>query len=118
MVHAHAADADRAHLVVENYRQLVQAKSLELGIRDPGLAAPGAVVDLSQIQQEVSRSARKVALVAMADIAVFFAVLMVGFAYVWRRGDLDWVRAVSEERTAPTIRPTAPRPFSQPVLTP
>ena len=32
------------------------------------------------------------------DIGVFFAVLMVGFAYVWRRGDLDWVRAVSRER--------------------
>ena len=27
------------------------------------------------------------------DIAVFFAVLLVGFAYVWKRGDLDWVRA-------------------------
>lgn len=30
---------------------------------------------------------------AFADIAVFFAVLMVGFAYVWKRGDLEWVRA-------------------------
>ena len=29
---------------------------------------------------------------------VFFAVLLVGFAYVWKRGDLDWVRAVSRER--------------------
>lgn len=34
------------------------------------------------------------ALLAMADMAVFFAVLLVGFAYVWRRGDLDWVRAI------------------------
>jgi NADH-quinone oxidoreductase subunit A len=30
---------------------------------------------------------------SMIDILVFFAVLMVGFAYVWKRGDLDWVRA-------------------------
>ena len=28
------------------------------------------------------------------------AVLLVGFAYVWKRGDLDWVRAVSAERAA------------------
>ena len=29
----------------------------------------------------------------LVDIAVFFAVLLVGFAYVWNRGDLNWVRA-------------------------
>ena len=36
------------------------------------------------------------------DILVFFGVLMVGFAYVWKRGDLDWIRAVgsSEISTA------------------
>jgi NADH-quinone oxidoreductase subunit A len=33
------------------------------------------------------------------DIVVFFAVLVVGFAYVWKRGDLDWVRAVSPRDT-------------------
>lgn len=31
--------------------------------------------------------------IAFWDIIVFFGVLMVGFAYVWRRGDIDWVRA-------------------------
>jgi NADH-quinone oxidoreductase subunit A len=31
--------------------------------------------------------------IAFFDILVFFGVLMVGFAYVWRRGDIDWVRA-------------------------
>ncbi len=30
---------------------------------------------------------------------------MVGFAYVWRRGDLDWVRSVgAEEATGPPQR--------------
>jgi NADH-quinone oxidoreductase subunit A len=33
-------------------------------------------------------------------MAGFFAVLLVGFAYVWSRGDLDWVRAVSADRAA------------------
>jgi NADH-quinone oxidoreductase subunit A len=31
-------------------------------------------------------------------MSTFFAILLVGFAYVWSRGDLDWVRAVSSER--------------------
>ena len=44
-------------------------------------------------------SARSLALVAMADMGVFFAVLLVGFAYLWRRGDLDWVRAVKHPTT-------------------
>jgi NADH:ubiquinone oxidoreductase subunit 3 (subunit A) len=38
--------------------------------------------------------ARSLGWLAFADIAVFFGVLMVGFAYVWKRGDLEWVRAV------------------------
>jgi NADH-quinone oxidoreductase subunit A len=29
----------------------------------------------------------------LAEFGVFLGVLMVGFAYVWSRGDLDWVRA-------------------------
>jgi NADH-quinone oxidoreductase subunit A len=33
-------------------------------------------------------------------MVTFFAVLLVGFAYVWNRGDLDWVRATSNERSA------------------
>ena len=45
----------------------------------------------------VEYDARRLAYFAFADIAVFFGVLLVGFAYVWRRGDLDWVRAVHQE---------------------
>jgi len=46
----------------------------------------------------VTETARTLAVLSVVDIAVFFAVLLVGFAYVWRRGDLDWVRALSLER--------------------
>jgi NADH-quinone oxidoreductase subunit A len=45
-------------------------------------------------------SARTLALASMLDLGVFFAVLLVGFAYVWRRGDLDWVRATRHPTTA------------------
>lgn len=41
-------------------------------------------------------SAQPLALAAMIDLGLFFAVLLVAFAYVWYRGDLDWVRAVGE----------------------
>ena len=47
----------------------------------------------------IRNNARWIMFITIFDIAVFFAVLMVGFAYVWRRGDLDWVRAVSLERS-------------------
>jgi len=53
---------------------------------------------------------------AFLEIVVFFGVLLVGFAYLWRRGDLNWVRALEERRrsTAPppsaTLSPPASRP--------
>jgi NADH-quinone oxidoreductase subunit A len=45
--------------------------------------------------------------IAFWDILVFFGVLMVGFAYVWRRGDIDWVRAYHQhqEPSAPVEKP-------------
>src|SRR5215216_5660305 len=41
---------------------------------------------------------KQLAWLAFADIMVFFGVLLVGFAYLWRRGDLDWVRSTAAER--------------------
>ncbi|HVK07219.1 MAG TPA: NADH-quinone oxidoreductase subunit A [Gemmataceae bacterium] len=29
------------------------------------------------------------------DILVFFGVLLVGFAYLWKRGDLEWIRSTA-----------------------
>jgi NADH-quinone oxidoreductase subunit A len=62
-------------------------------LRELGLEVEdGAPVDASAA--DLRETAGRLALVSLGDIGVFFAVLMVGFAYVWRRGDLDWVRAV------------------------
>jgi NADH-quinone oxidoreductase subunit A len=41
-------------------------------------------------------------------MAAFFAILLVGFAYVWHRGDLDWVRAMSSQGGG-QVRPTSMR---------
>ena len=51
---------------------------------------------------------------SVVDIAVFFAVLLVGFAYVWKRGDLDWVRAMVAQSKETAARNRA-RPIAAPL---
>ena len=43
---------------------------------------------------------RQLAGMALCDILVFFGILMVGFAYVWFKGDLTWVRAIPPQSGA------------------
>jgi NADH-quinone oxidoreductase subunit A len=49
---------------------------------------------------------------AFFDILVFFGVLLVGFAYLWARGDLKWVRSLASEEgdAAAAPVPSAPKP--------
>lgn len=42
-------------------------------------------------------AAHEFAWLAFADVLVFFGVLLVGFAYLWRRGDLAWVRSTAAQ---------------------
>lgn len=88
-----------------------QAAFTELGVPASATAsyvAPSDDASLSLERQaakateKIKGDARSLALLSLADIGVFFAVLMVGFAYVWKRGDLDWVRAVSRQRAGPS----------------
>jgi NADH-quinone oxidoreductase subunit A len=52
-----------------------------------------------------------IAHVGLYDILVFFGVLLVGFAYVWKRGDLDWVRSmVAQARENLALRPRTVAP--------
>jgi NADH-quinone oxidoreductase subunit A len=64
---------------------------------------------------EVPRQAHGFAWLAFWDILVFFGVLLVGFAYLWRRGDLVWVRSTAAERpgAVPAARPPVPAPAPQ-----
>ena len=52
-------------------------------------------------KEVIQRGAKQLAWVTTVDIAVFFAVLLVGFAYVWKRGDLNWVRAIGTDQPEP-----------------
>jgi NADH-quinone oxidoreductase subunit A len=60
-----------------------------------------------------AKTAKSWQVVAFFDILVFFGVLMVGFAYLWKRGDIAWVRSrtaqEAEERKAPApVRQESP----------
>jgi NADH-quinone oxidoreductase subunit A len=55
-----------------------------------------------------AETARTLALTGFIDILVFFGVLLVGFAYVWKRGDLDWVRAMIDQARKAAVTPLPP----------
>ena len=63
---------------------------------------PGTATVETMISPE---TAQTLAFVGFADILVFFGVLLVGFAYVWSRGDLDWVRAMVAQAKQATPSP-------------
>jgi NADH-quinone oxidoreductase subunit A len=56
---------------------------------------PWAVVFGDAIHQRDAgvRGAGDFALFAFLELVVFFGILLVGFAYLWKRGDLEWVRS-------------------------
>jgi NADH-quinone oxidoreductase subunit A len=37
---------------------------------------------------------RKIGVLAFVEMLVFIAILLVGLAYVWAKGDLEWIRSV------------------------
>ncbi len=37
---------------------------------------------------------RSIGWIAFMDVLVFIVILLVGFAYVWSMGDLDWIKAL------------------------
>ena len=63
-----------------------------------------------------AEAAQTLAVTGFFDILVFFGVLLVGFAYVWKRGDLDWVRAMVSQakKAAPLPRTPAAEQRGEP----
>ncbi len=95
---------DLNRLATDTYPPNKDREAIVAELKTPNVPnIPGAGGEITQA------AAQSWAWVAFADIFVFFAVLMVGFAYLWRRGDIDWVRTV-ERQVAPTadeLPPTA-----------
>jgi NADH-quinone oxidoreductase subunit A len=55
-------------------------------------------VESAQTKAESIRRAGQLAWIAFFDILFFFGVILVGFAYLWRRGDLNWVRSLAAQK--------------------
>ena len=124
------ASADPAHPGIELTPAAADVYR-ELGVERPTVptppadlaASPAAASSLPIVPQTVAdgseavrASAGRMALLSIYDIGAFFGVLLVGFAYVWKRGDLDWVRAVSRDRSSTADRPTPMAPETRPLL--
>jgi NADH-quinone oxidoreductase subunit A len=81
-----------------------------MGIRYPQLpetvppSLAGSVPDTGDRRARqlsvVQFGSQQLAKIALIDMAAFFVILLVGFAYVWQRGDLNWVRAYRSEAAA------------------
>ena len=52
----------------------------------------------AEVTARMSQGAWQLAGLALAAGSFFFVVLLIGFAYEWKTGALDWVRAVIHER--------------------
>jgi NADH-quinone oxidoreductase subunit A len=65
---------------------------VEVALFYPWAVAWGSAAELGA---SIGMSAYEVRQVALVDMLFFFGVLLVGFAYLWRFGYLDWVRSAA-----------------------
>jgi len=65
---------------------------VEVALFYPWAVAYGSA---AEIGHQTGMTAFEVRQVALVDMLFFFAVLLVGFAYLWRFGYLDWVRSAA-----------------------
>ncbi len=84
--------------------------------REMGVPADALPRGANLTNEAIEQHASQLALFSFFDIAAFFAIVLVGFAYVWMRGDIDWVRAVTEERAASRRGPPAVAEEEEPML--
>jgi NADH-quinone oxidoreductase subunit A len=61
--------------------------------------------DAHRLAQTLDMDVFDIRLVAVVDMLFFFGVLLVGFAYLWRFGYLDWVRSAATTSLKIDYRP-------------
>jgi NADH-quinone oxidoreductase subunit A len=96
-----------------NFQLYAQPKSSDVSLKlmpaaqakfgEMGVPAKGVEENLSQegifAEGKLKSDLQSLSLMAMLDLGVFFIVLLVGFAYLWKQGDLNWVRAIARPPT-------------------
>ena len=75
---------------------------VEVALFYPWAVAFGSAQALAN---ELGMSLFSIRLVAVIDMLFFFGVLLVGFAYLWRFGYLDWVRSAATTGIKADYRP-------------
>jgi NADH-quinone oxidoreductase subunit A len=85
--------------------------------RAEDLAVARDLVNRDVKNGNINNAAINIAWSAFGEIVVFFGVLLVGFVYLWRRGDLAWVRSTAAERPEAAAPPAAPSQPAAQVLT-
>lgn len=85
--------------------QSAQVATEEGGLHQQRLLQEMGVTDPAATTSDVLAGSQALFGLAVVEVLVFFLILLVAFAYVWRMGALDWVRALSEERRAVSSRP-------------
>jgi NADH-quinone oxidoreductase subunit A len=79
---------------------------VEVALFYPWAVAYGSATEIAaQAGQNISAAALRAA--ALIDVLVFFGILLVGFAYLWRFGYLDWVRSAATTSLKLLERPSA-----------
>lgn len=75
---------------------------VEVALFYPWAVAYGSAGELAR---QVGMTIFELRLVAIVDMLFFFGVLLVGFAYLWRFGYLDWVRSAATTSMRVSYRP-------------
>jgi NADH-quinone oxidoreductase subunit A len=78
-----------------------KAESSEKQTTPEGAESVSSVATVDREVADQREASRMLAWIAFADILFFFGVLLVGFAYLWKRGDLDWVRSTVAQTDGP-----------------
>ena len=95
-------------------QQLVLTEAAAGLQREMGIASPTVVTAATAEQLRIA--AQRLTWATFAAINVFFIILLIGFAYEWRTGSLDWVKALSRERAMRPQRPAERGEAGAPVL--
>jgi NADH-quinone oxidoreductase subunit A len=75
---------------------------VEVALFYPWAVAYGSAAELAD---QIGLTTAEIRQVALVDMLFFFGVLLVGFAYLWRFGYLDWVRSAATTSVRAEYRP-------------
>lgn len=82
---------------------------VEVALLYPWAVAYGSAPELAaRLGQGITAAGLRAA--ALVDLLVFFGVVLVGFAYLWRFGYLDWVRSAAHTSAAKRLGGAGLRP--------